>query len=443
MLVKKVKEFLKANNLINDRYAIVAVSTGVDSTVLLDILYKIGVKVVIAHVNHHKRKESDTEAKFLESYAKEKNIPFEILDYFYNHEGNFHDLAHQARYEFFRKLALKYHTNIIYTAHHADDEIETVLMKILEGSNLYGYGGISKINDNGEFKLIRPLLPFSKELLYSYAKENNLTYFEDSSNSEDDFLRNRIRHKVVSALFEENPNFGENFLYFKDRLAFANDLINQKRDEFIKNNVLRNEFEIKFDIELFKLEDEILKYEILFEILKKYDLSKACIEEILKIIDSNKNNIISNISDICVIKDKNYLIIREEEYQKEEFYLEIKDLGIYNLNDEYEIEFSKLDDLEKKCALSISNVNNIWYNTDMFPFYIRTRVDGDVMLLSKGHKKIKDILIDCKMSKMDKDKILLLEDKNKDIISILGLKKSALLSKATNLDLKIELRRKK
>ena len=79
----------------------------------------------------------------------------------------------------------------------------------------------------------------------------------------------------------------------------------------------------------------------------------------------------------------------------------------------------------------------------MFPFYIRTRVDGDVMLLSKGHKKIKDILIDCKMSKMEKDKILLLEDKNKDIIAILGVKKSALLSKATNLDLKIELRRKK
>ena len=448
-LKKEFKGFTERNQLnLYHQTVVLGVSGGIDSMVMLNLMEKMqdeyGFKIVVAHVNHKKRKESEIEEEYIQKYCEDKHdfcvLHFEEED---KSQKSFQEYARNKRLSFFFDVMDKYDSKYLMLAHHLNDDIETFIMHLIRGASFESILGIKEVNNYRNHIILRPFLNVLKKDLYEYGMDNDVKFFEDSSNLEDDYTRNRVRHKVVSALFEENPNFGENFLYFKDRLAYANELINQKRDEFINNNVLRNESEIKFDIELFKLEDEILKYEILFEILKKYDLSKACIEEIIKIIDSNKNNIISNISDIYVIKDKNYLIIREEEYQKEDFYLEINDLGIYDLNDEYEIEFSKLDDLEKKCALTISNVNNIWYNINMFPFYIRTRVDGDVMLLSKGHKKIKDILIDCKMSKMDKDKVLLLENKNKDIIAILGVKKSALLSKATNLDLKIELRRKK
>ena len=81
----------------------------------------------------------------------------------------------------------------------------------MEGSNLYGYGGIAIVNDDGEYKIIRPLLCVDKDEIYSYAKKNNLIYFEDKSNHEDDFLRNRIRHHVVPLLKKESPSVGEKF----------------------------------------------------------------------------------------------------------------------------------------------------------------------------------------------------------------------------------------
>ena len=189
-----IASFLKENNLIIDKPIIVACSGGADSVCLLYVLYKLGYKVILAHVNHHKRIQSETEEDAMRNFANELNIPFELLEYHYDGMDNFHNDSHNARYNFFRGLCKKYDTNIIATAHHQDDQIETVLMKIMEGSNLYGYGGIAIVNDDGEYKIIRPLLCVDKDEIYSYAKKNNLIYFEDKSNQEDDFLRNRIRH---------------------------------------------------------------------------------------------------------------------------------------------------------------------------------------------------------------------------------------------------------
>lgn len=414
MLVKKVKEFLKANNLINEDYAIVAVSTGVDSTVLLDILYKIGIKVVIAHVNHHKRKESDTEAKFIESYAKDKNIPFEILDYFYNHEGNFHDLAHEARYDFFRKLALKYHTNIIYTAHHADDEIETVLMKILEGSNLYGYGGISKINDNGEFKLVRPLLPFSKDMLYNYAKENNLTYFEDSSNNENDFLRNRIRHNVIPILKNESDDIYTKINEYSTIL--------KESFEYIRNDSIKylNEHENKINLDIFNKFHIALKKDIICLLLERYEVNKNndiinAIINILSSKDGNKEYKLSNDYyfikeyDMAFIKKKNDLIINECE-------LGINDVVIYN--NDFKIYFSK------DRPINNAKYIKLCYNTLCLPLKVRPKKEGDSINLLIGNKKVSRLFIDLKIPKEKRDNIPIITDSNDNILWVYDYVKS-------------------
>ena len=105
----KVNNYIINNNLLNkNQYIITAVSGGMDSICLLHILYSLGYKVVLAHVNHHKRIESDIEQKEMELLAKKLNIPFELFNYYDNNQANFHDQAHDARYDFFKKVADNY-----------------------------------------------------------------------------------------------------------------------------------------------------------------------------------------------------------------------------------------------------------------------------------------------------------------------------------------------
>ena len=116
-----VKNFLKQNNIIITKPCVIAVSGGADSVCLLHIMINLGYQCILAHVNHHKRKESDIEEEAMRALAKELNIPFELLSYNHNNIGNFENDAHHARYQFFRDVCQKYDTNVILTAHHLDD----------------------------------------------------------------------------------------------------------------------------------------------------------------------------------------------------------------------------------------------------------------------------------------------------------------------------------
>lgn len=406
MLVKKVRDFLNANNLITDDYIIVAVSGGVDSTCLLDILIKLKLKVVLAHVNHHKRKESLMEASYLEEYARKNNIPFEILNYYFDHEGNFHDKAHSARYDFFRSLGKKYNTNIIYTAHHADDQIETVLMKILEGSNLYGYGGISKINDNGEFKIVRPLLSISKIELYEYADINNLKYFEDSSNGENDFLRNRIRHNVIPILKEESNDLTTKIDEYSTIL--------KESFEYIRNDSISylNKNENKINLDDFNNFHIALKKDIICLLLERYMVNKNndiinSILNLLKNKDGNKELKLSN--DYYFIKeyDKAY-INKKDECNINECLIDIKNKAIYN--DKCIIYFSK-----DKPIVNAKYIK-LCYNSLCLPLKVRPKKDGDSINLLIGSKKISRLFIDLKVPKEKRDNIPIITDGNDNIL---------------------------
>ena len=177
---KRVECFLKDNNININKPIVVAVSGGADSIALLNILYNLKYNVIMAHVNHHMREQSEIEEKAMIKLANKLNIPYEILQYHYDGNDNFHNASHNARYNFFRQVCSKYNTNIIATAHHLDDQAETILMKLIEGSNLYGYGGISISYDDGNYQIIRPLLCASKQELYNYCNLYDLNYFEDS-----------------------------------------------------------------------------------------------------------------------------------------------------------------------------------------------------------------------------------------------------------------------
>lgn len=174
---------------------VVAVSGGVDSVVLLDILQQTkGLELVVAHFDHGIRGDSADDRRFVQGLAKGYDLPFEYQ------EGNLgsaasEDTARQARYDFLHKVRQQHQADAIITAHHQDDVLETMIINLLRGT---GRRGLSSLQSKE--KLIRPLLVFSKVDIITYANKNDLPWREDSTNSNLDYLRNYIRQKIVPKL---------------------------------------------------------------------------------------------------------------------------------------------------------------------------------------------------------------------------------------------------
>lgn len=186
---------------------ICAVSGGADSMALLFAMYLIGkennISVECAHFNHHLRgEESQRDQDFVECFCKDYSIPFHLGQaQVRTGEKGLEAAAREARYGFLRSLP-----GVVATAHTADDNAETVIMHLLRGTGLKGLGGISPKTGN----IVRPMLGITRQEVLSFLKEYSVSYVEDSSNFEDVFLRNRIRHKVMPSFCGENPKFSLN-----------------------------------------------------------------------------------------------------------------------------------------------------------------------------------------------------------------------------------------
>ncbi|MDE6142148.1 MAG: tRNA lysidine(34) synthetase TilS, partial [Bacilli bacterium] len=191
-----VVSFIKNLKIPNNELVVVACSGGPDSMFLLNILHELGMSCVVAHVNHKVRKESDEEFDFLKNYCEDLDIIFvgiELTDF---SVGNFENYARNFRYDFFKKIVDKYESKYLFTAHHGDDLVETILMRLTRGSSLKGYAGFSSISQRDGYKLIRPLVYLDKETIENYNKENNIPYRIDYTNDSNDYTRNRYRHNV-------------------------------------------------------------------------------------------------------------------------------------------------------------------------------------------------------------------------------------------------------
>ena len=232
---------------LNNEKAVVTCSCGIDSATLLDLVLKAipCENVIVAHVNHNKRKESIIEQEYIESFCMEKNLKLEVLTLPKESNGNFQEWARNKRYEFFEDVAKKNSAKYILLAHHANDNLETILMRIMKTSSLKGYAGMEKCTIQNGVYIYRPLLNTPKEEIENYAKENNIKYFEDSSNAKDDYTRNRIRHHIVPLLQEENPSLFESISKYSQTLLSANKLLEKVKVEFIENKVSVNNNDIK------------------------------------------------------------------------------------------------------------------------------------------------------------------------------------------------------
>jgi len=418
-----VYKFIEKLNIKNTT-VVAAISGGPDSMLLLDILLdlkeKLNLEIVVAHIHHNLRKESDYEAIEVERFCRENNLIFEMKKIEEYPNGKFsEEAARKIRYEFFDKIVSKYKADTLFTAHHGDDLIETVLMRLTRGSSLKGYAGFESISNDRGYKIVRPLVYLTKQEIVEELDKKGIWYAVDMSNGDAKYTRNRYRKNILPELKNENKNVHLKFVDFNEKLLMANEFIIKETEKTYKE-VVSNDFII---IDKFNELDKIIK----INILKKY-LKNIYKQEITS-LDNRHINIIleyleSNINTIFDLPNNKKAIIEYNKFKVSE----LKE------NESYEYEFTDYIELTNGKSIVVDNNTKLTSNYVIYlnskdiklPFHVRNYKPGDRMSVKNmsGTKKVSDIFIDSKIPKELRDSYPIVTDDLGNIIWIPGVKKS-------------------
>lgn len=413
------------DDYIFNNYVVIGVSAGPDSMCLLDLLQKKTTKIVVCHINHNVRKESIEEEEYITKYCQDKNIILEKTTINNYQENNFENEARKKRYMFYEEILKKYNSKTLLLAHHGDDLIETILMKISRGSNLEGYAGIKEISNVKNYQIIRPLLKYTKEDIINYNKSNNIKYYNDSSNQSTNYTRNRYRLNILPLLKKEDKNIHKKYLKYSKTLIEYDDYIKREVKRNINNVYKDNIININ---NLNKLDTFLIK-NILYNIMnniyqnKNNIITDRHIQNIISLLNNAKPNIKIDLpNNKEIVKEYNKLIIKDKTSDIKNYKIEF--------NDKIEIESliiekieSEDDDSNSVCRLNSKDIT--------LPLYIRNREDGDYIILkgSNNRKKIKEIFIEKKLPLKKRNNYPLLVDSNNNIIWIPNIKKSKFCNK--------------
>ncbi|MBQ3119046.1 MAG: tRNA lysidine(34) synthetase TilS [Clostridia bacterium] len=425
----KVLNYIKKHNLLKSGDAVIcAVSGGADSVCMLEILKELqeelSLTLYIAHVNHQLRgTESDRDELFVQKLSKNSKIPFyckraDVKLFANTAKLSCEEAGRIVRYDFFEELIQTLGANKIATAHNKNDNIETVLMRIMRGTDIKGLSGIPVHNDRD---VIRPILCLSRSEIEDYLKCKGIDFVTDSTNLEDDFSRNKVRHNLIPMI--ENQ-FNENFVNVMssniELFGEANSFIEKKVNSAYESLIVKDDYVHSFFVPSLLREDSY----IVKRIIKKAIFELAQIN-----ITNDLCNLIyatlTNGSSVSISKDLEFYV----KYERAFFVKKHKiDNMLYNINSPgvYRIReiSSVLEITEGKGNVDFSNKNTIYLKKDLFTydFILRSRNSGDRMSLKNcGTKKIKDIFIDEKIPSFLKDEFPILEYNGK-IIWLCGLR---------------------
>ena len=420
---KEINNFIKDNIKVNDTI-VLACSGGPDSMCLLDLLIKyrnkININIILAHVHHNVRKESDSEYIFVKNYAKENNIIFESMKIEKYENKNFESEARDKRYIFFKKLIDKYNAKYLLTAHHGDDLIETILMRIVRGSSLKGYCGFESVTKKDNYIILRPLITLTKQDILEYNKVNKIPYVNDYTNELDIHTRNRYRKYILPKLKEEDLNVNLKFLKFSETLLEYN--------KYIQNNVLNIKKKVYtnnvLDINKYLKQDEFIQKQIINSILSDvYEddityLNSSHVKNIYNLLADTKPNICINLpkSKIAFKSYNKFKIIDKCE----------KDAYNYEFKNELMLPNGKIIKKVKEELTNSNYVCRLSFKDIKLPLYVRTKQDGDTIevMNMNGSKKVKDIFINSKIPMLERKDWPILVDSENHVLWIPGIKKS-------------------
>ena len=384
-MTQKLLQMMQAKGYFNQHKKIlVAVSGGADSMSLLHFLYNhqkdLDIQLGIAHVNHKQRQESEHEEAYLHHWAEEHKVPFHYSAF----SGKFSENAARTfRYEFFKQVMKDYDYSALVTAHHADDQAETIFMRLLRGSRLRHLTGISAIRPFGTGQIIRPFLHLTK------AQLPVTFHFEDRSNTSLAYLRNRIRLSYLPTLSQENPKIKEHLCLLAEEIS----LMKQALGELTKDITIT-------DLSVFQQQSDPVQLFLLQNYLDTFpdlQLSKGQFNQLISYLRKNASGKMPLKNGYELVKTQTYFLIRKEasislspscllEFGKS---VEFED---------YTLTFSEFNDVSNTDAISI------WSDA---PIVIRHRKEGDKIDLGSHHKKLRRLFIDNKILEKDRQKAII------------------------------------
>lgn len=398
---------------------LLAVSGGADSMVLVYLFNALrisGSSFQVAHVNYKLRGEdSDLDQKTVEDFCRQNNIKFhlyEVSEKDQKPENSIQLWARELRYNFFQQIQKQENLDFLVTAHHLNDQLETFIINLSKASGINGLSGIPA-NDN---HIVRPLLNFSKEEIYDFAKENKIEFREDLSNKKSEYLRNKIRNEIVPKLLETNDHFLENFQKSLLYLNQTKDFVQQQIEKIEDKISISNQENMILDKEKLYQENDLVK----FEILKKYGFNKS--EEIQKIFTAETGSSFYS-SDYQLIINRNELIFKELNKKTEIIEEELIVIQSFDFKENtIEINLSKRID----SAQEIKKTFQWEFDAEKltFPIQLRKKKEGDVFypIGMIGKKKVSKFFRDEKLSILAKEKIWLLTDGNDAVLGVIPLR---------------------
>jgi tRNA(Ile)-lysidine synthase len=419
--------------------ALLTVSGGLDSMVMLDLFIKSGLGFGIAHCNFQLRgQESDGDEQFVSDYAIKNNIPIFIAQFETKKEAKQQGISTQMaardlRYAWFENIRIENNYDFIATAHHQDDNLETILLNLCRGTGLAGLHGIGPRNGY----IVRPMLFANRAKIEEYAAQNNIVWREDSSNKSTDYKRNKLRKIVLPILKEINPRVESAVYEMTKRVAAAERMLEVHYADFKskalgfgitnseqqENNVgkVQNLVNVKLQtINIKFLETEIEPVEMLNHILKNHAFGYSQSVAIWQNRDCEVGKQYFSATH-SLTKDRGCFVIAAK--PKEEFEnVQIEKNQQVSIFEGGRLEFQCIDlvtDFE-------NNKNTVLVNADVliFPLIVRKWRNGDWFCplgMAGKRKKVSDFLIDQKIPRSSKKQVLVLESAG-EIVWILGLR---------------------
>jgi len=433
MLLPQVKRTIDRYLLLEKGdWIIVGVSAGVDSMVLLHVLntyrQEFDLSLIVAHVNHGLRPdETEKETELVQKESERLGIPFEYAQFnvkeFQKMEGlSPQDAARRIRFHFFNHLLQKHHAHKIALGHNADDQVETVLLRLIRGSGLKGLKGMLPIREG---RVIRPLIEVWRSEVESFAKEMGIPYLLDSSNLKENYLRNRLRLTLIPLMEKEyQPNFKAVIKRTSVILREENDYLERMTEEAYQKIVLEGIDGISFKFSEFQSLHHAIQWRLIQKIVEKNDRGKMIGEEgegldansIYKKLNQPSQSFLFNLS-YGVFLEKRYdmIFLRKGKVNPiPPFEVELnfpgphfieaigKKVVMREILRDDQFRDRDIDEFPNTALLDCQNLQ--------FPLKIRNFRPGDRFqpLGTKGTQKLKKFFIDHKIPKFERPRIPLL-----------------------------------
>jgi tRNA(Ile)-lysidine synthase len=387
MLLDKVKKSLKS--LPRFSRVVVGVSGGADSVALASILKNLGYDIVIAHLNHNLRgKDSDGDEIFVRNLAKKWGVPFVSRKINIPKKDNLENRARMMRYDFLEEVRNNHNAEFIAVAHHADDQIETILMHMERGAGLRGICGMNLISG----KIIRPLLVLDKKTLLAYLKKEKLDYRTDKSNFDISLKRNYFRQVVIPRLSSGSKGFTKNLLRFSN---YAREKIRQTEKLakiWMSKNIKTGEFKISAFLRL----DDDIQSEVIFMLVGYDDVYSKQVNEIKNLIakgSTGKQKKISNLVFKIQYGAVVFIPVTEKSANLPKMKLGKKEIRW----GDFSLKYLGSDEI-----------------------YVRTWKQGDSFKPAgiKGSKKLQDFFVDRKIPRSERGRVPIIVDSDDQVLSV-------------------------